>query len=50
MANPKITLPELSTLVGINESNIQKNIKKLRELGKVKRVSPAKGGYWEMSE
>jgi len=50
VANPKVTLPELSVIVGINEANIQKNIKKLRDLGKIKRVGPAKGGRWEVNK
>lgn len=49
VANRKITLPELAEIVGINEANIQKNIKKLRDWGTVKRIGPAKGGYWEVS-
>ncbi|WP_169305760.1 winged helix-turn-helix domain-containing protein [Sphingobacterium alkalisoli] len=46
--NPRITLPELSAIVGINESNIQKNVKKLRDVGKISRVGPARGGYWKI--
>jgi len=37
-------------MVGINEANIQKNVKKLRELGKIKRIGPAKGEYWKIVE
>lgn len=48
--NPRITIPELSAIVGINETNIQKNIKTLRGLGKIKRIGPAKGGYWEVTD
>lgn len=48
MKNSKITIPELSVMIGINEANIQKNVRKLRELGKIERVGPAKGGYWKI--
>ncbi|WP_164111678.1 MULTISPECIES: ATP-binding protein [Sphingobacterium] len=46
--NPRITIPELSTIVGINETNIQKNLKKLRDIKKINRVGSARGGYWQI--
>lgn len=47
-SNRKITIVELSALIGINEANVEKNVKKLRELSIVKRIGSAKGGYWEV--
>lgn len=46
--NTGITIPALSAIVGINETNVQRNIKKLRDLGKIKRIGPTKGGYWKV--
>ena len=48
--NPKITQNELSKLVGITPKNVRNNIKKLKDLGLVKRVGPDKGGHWEVIE
>ncbi len=47
-ANPNITQSELSKEIGINDKNIRNNIKKLKDLGLLKRIGPAKGGYWEI--
>jgi len=41
---------EISNLLDINLRNTKKNIAKLKKLGFVKRVGPAKGGYWEVIE
>jgi len=46
--NQYITQKELSKIVGINEKNIRNNIKKLKDLGIIKRVGPDKGGHWEV--
>ncbi len=48
--NPKITRKMLSEEVGINPSVIQKHINKLKQKGLLKRIGPAKGGYWEIVE
>jgi len=29
---------------------VEKNIKKLKEKGLLKRIGPAKGGHWDVSE
>ena len=46
--NQYITQKELSKIIGINEKNIRNNIRKLKDLGIIKRVGPDKGGYWEI--
>jgi predicted HTH transcriptional regulator len=46
--NNFITQKELSKIVGINEKNIRNNIAKLKSLNIIKRIRPAKGGYWEV--
>ena len=49
MKNDKlITIPELSEKLNISTRAIEKNIKKLSDLGIIKRIGPAKGGYWEV--
>ena len=46
--NPMISRKELSNKIGINPSVIQKHINKLKEIGLIKRVGSAKGGYWKI--
>ena len=43
-----ISSEKLSLIVGISERKIKENIAKLKAKGMVKRVGPAKGGYWEV--
>jgi len=46
--NPYISKKELSEIIGISTTAIDKNIKKLKKEGLLKRVGPAKGGHWEI--
>jgi ATP-dependent DNA helicase RecG len=46
--NPKISAKEISEIIGISSRAVEKNIAKLKEKGFLKRVGPAKGGYWKM--
>ncbi|MFW6014774.1 MAG: RNA-binding domain-containing protein [Candidatus Nanoarchaeia archaeon] len=48
MENPKISRKELSNLIGINPSATQKHLQQLKEKGLIRRVGPAKGGYWKV--
>jgi DeoR/GlpR family transcriptional regulator of sugar metabolism len=43
-----LTIPELASLIGVTERSIERNIKKLQEQGRLRRVGPAKGGHWEI--
>ena len=43
-----LTIPELSSLIGVTERSIERNIKKLQEQGRLRRIGPAKGGHWEV--
>jgi predicted HTH transcriptional regulator len=43
-----LTIPELSSLIGVTERSIERNIKKLQEQSRLARVGPAKGGHWEV--
>ncbi|MFQ5456022.1 MAG: winged helix-turn-helix transcriptional regulator [Nitrospirota bacterium] len=45
-----ITAKELSGIIGISDRKIKENIKKLKEIGLIKRVGSAKGGHWEVAE
>ena len=47
-ANSHITIPELAEMIGVTERTIQRNLQKLQKEGKVKRIGPAKGGYWKV--
>ena len=46
--NPKITSAELAEILEITVKGVEWNIKKLKEKGIIKRIGPAKGGYWEV--
>jgi len=46
--NKEITIPERAELIGVTDRSIERNIKKLQEENKLKRIGPAKGGYWEI--
>ena len=44
--NPRISRKELAESLGINQSAVQKHIERLKGLGILRRVGPAKGGRW----
>ena len=46
--NPKVTRKELSDLTGLSIRGIEWNLDKLKKQGIIKRIGPAKGGYWEI--
>ena len=48
--NPKISRKELALELGINESAVQKHIENLKKKEAIRRIGPAKGGYWEVIE
>ena len=48
MDNPQITLSELADKLNMTRNGIDKNIKKLKEQGILRRVGPDKGGHWEI--
>ncbi len=45
-----ITTKELSDKIGISTTAIDNNIAKLKQKGILKRIGPAKGGHWEITE
>lgn len=46
--NPAITIPELAELTGVSTRTIERHLQKLQEQGRLRRIGPAKGGYWEL--
>ena len=44
------TRMQLTEELGISSSAIQRHIKILKEMVKIRRVGPDKGGYWEIIE
>lgn len=46
--NPKISREGLSGRIGINPSAVQKHLQKLKKMGLLERIGPAKGGHWEV--
>jgi len=48
MTNPEFSARKIADIVGISHRKTQENIKKLKDLGILKRIGPAKGGRWEV--
>ncbi|GAB6905088.1 hypothetical protein JCM12296A_09220 [Desulfosarcina cetonica] len=46
--NKHLTIPELAGLIGVTERSIERNIRKLQDQGRLRRIGPAKGGHWEV--
>ncbi len=46
--NPKISRKEISAVLGINESAVQKRLDILKRKQVIKRVGPDKGGHWKV--
>lgn len=46
--NSNITIKNIAALIGITERNIEKNIKVLKDDGKLLRLGSKKEGYWEI--
>ncbi|MEW6711145.1 MAG: RNA-binding domain-containing protein [Candidatus Riflebacteria bacterium] len=47
---PGITIEKLAQITGLTTRGVEWNLTKLKEIGKVKRVGPKKGGHWEVME
>ena len=47
-ANKYITIPEMAIIIGITERSIERNIQKLSKRNILKRIGPAKGGFWDI--
>jgi DNA-binding CsgD family transcriptional regulator len=49
-ASPSITISEIADRLGMTTRGVDKNIKRLKEQGIIRRVGPDKGGHWEVIE
>ena len=49
-ASPNITISEIADRLGMTKRGVDKNIKRLKEQGIIRRVGPDKGGHWEVVE
>ena len=48
--NPSITVSDLSNLLGISRNATDKSTQFLKDKGWIKRIGPAKGGHWEVTD
>ncbi len=46
--NSSMTIPELAEKIGVTARSIERNLKKLQDEGRLRRIGPAKGGHWEV--
>ncbi|MCI7051785.1 MAG: HTH domain-containing protein, partial [Bacteroidales bacterium] len=46
--DPHITAAEIAMQLNMSSRGVEKQIRKLRELGKIKRTGGRFGGYWEI--
>jgi ATP-dependent DNA helicase RecG len=48
--NNQITIPELAAAIGITDRSVERTIRKLQQGTRLRRIGPAKGGYWEVTQ
>ncbi|ASF46208.1 Fic family protein [Methylovulum psychrotolerans] len=48
--NTRLTIPELALAIGVTERSIERNLQKLQQENRLRRVGSSKGGYWELLE
>jgi ATP-dependent DNA helicase RecG len=46
--NPKISKRELAEKLKISTTSVDKNVEKLKKMGILQRIGPAKGGEWKI--
>jgi ATP-dependent DNA helicase RecG len=46
--NNSVTTEEIASLLGKSTRTIERQIKQLKEQGKIERIGPDKGGYWKI--
>ena len=46
--NGALTISEIAQRLGVTTRTIERNLKKLQEQGRLRRVGPDKGGHWEV--
>jgi len=47
---PEMTIPQLAEILEISTRSVEKQIAKLRKNNQLKRIGPAKGGYWQVEK
>lgn len=47
---PELSFAEVATILGKSESAIKRTVRKLRESSRLVRISPDKGGHWQVIE
>lgn len=47
--NKQISASEIALKLDVTERTAQRDLNKLKEINKIKRIGPAKGGYWELT-
>ncbi|MDP2286895.1 MAG: winged helix-turn-helix transcriptional regulator [Pseudohongiella sp.] len=45
---PELSIPQLAASLGKSQSAVERAIRKLREVGRLKRIGPDKGGHWQV--
>jgi ATP-dependent DNA helicase RecG len=50
IANPQITTAAISAELGINERNVKKNIKTLKDIGRIEHSGSDRSGYWVVKD
>lgn len=49
--NPNVkTVRLMAAITGLSESGVNRNLKKLKELGLIERIGSLKNGYWSVKE
>lgn len=48
--DPTVTIAELARSVGVTDRAIKKQIEKLKQQGRLRRIGPARSGHWEVLE
>lgn len=46
--NGSMTIAELAATVGVTTRSIERNLQRLQEEGRLRRIGPSKGGHWEV--
>ena len=49
-ANAKLTAKDAAERLGLSPRAVEKQIAALKAAGRLRRVGPTKGGYWEITE
>jgi len=49
-SDPKLAAGDIAKMIGITQRAVEKQIAKLREEGRIRRIGPDKGGRWEVAQ